>query len=101
MAAAASASGAAPPPGPLLGLWGLGSLAGGVLAARLGGGARGAPGLALVLAALTAGHVALAPWRPAASSRWAPCCSWPVPALAPTFASASTRWSTAWRRRVR
>jgi predicted MFS family arabinose efflux permease len=42
----------------LLGLWGLGSLTGGVITARLGGGARGAAGLSLVLAGLAAGHIA-------------------------------------------
>jgi hypothetical protein len=46
--------------GPLLGLWGAGSLLGGAVATRLGGGARTAAGLAWVLAALAAGHVALA-----------------------------------------
>jgi predicted MFS family arabinose efflux permease len=46
---------------PLLALWGIGSFAGGLLAARLGGGARTAAGLALVLGALTAGHLALIP----------------------------------------
>jgi MFS family permease len=46
--------------GPLLGLWGAGSLAGGVVAARMGGGARTGTGLALMLAALAAGHLALA-----------------------------------------
>jgi MFS family permease len=46
---------------PLLALWGVGSFAGGLLAARLGGGARTAAGLALVLGALTAGHLALVP----------------------------------------
>jgi MFS family permease len=46
--------------GPLLGLWGAGSLAGGVMAARLGGGARTGAGLALMLAALAIGHLALA-----------------------------------------
>jgi MFS family permease len=44
---------------PLLALWGAGSLAGGLLAARLGGGAHTAAGLALVLVALTVGHLAL------------------------------------------
>jgi predicted MFS family arabinose efflux permease len=44
---------------PLLALWGGGSLAGGLLAAKLGGGAQDAAGLALVLAALAAGHLAL------------------------------------------
>jgi predicted MFS family arabinose efflux permease len=46
---------------PLLALWGVGSFAGGLLAGRLGGGARTATGLALVLGALTAGHLALIP----------------------------------------
>jgi MFS family permease len=46
--------------GPLLGLWGAGSLAGGVVAARMGGGARTGAGLALMLTALAAGHLALA-----------------------------------------
>ena len=44
----------------LLALWGLGSLAGGVAATRRGGGARGASGLAVILAALALGHAALA-----------------------------------------
>ncbi len=46
---------------PLLALWGIGSFAGGLVAARLGGGARGAAGLALVLGGLTAGHLGLIP----------------------------------------
>jgi predicted MFS family arabinose efflux permease len=46
---------------PLLALWGVGSLAGGLLITRSGGGARTAAGLALVLAALAAGHLALIP----------------------------------------
>ena len=46
---------------PLLAVWGVGSLAGGLLAARLGGGARTAAGLAVFLGALTAGHLALIP----------------------------------------
>jgi MFS family permease len=45
--------------GPLLALWGLGSLLGGIAATRLGGGARRAGGLTLLLAALAAGHAAL------------------------------------------
>jgi MFS family permease len=52
-AAAASAA-------PLLALWGAGSLGGGVVAARFGGGARTTTGLALVLAALALGHLSLA-----------------------------------------
>jgi predicted MFS family arabinose efflux permease len=46
---------------PLLALWGVGSFVGGLLAARLGGGARTAAGFVLVLGALTAGHLALIP----------------------------------------
>jgi predicted MFS family arabinose efflux permease len=46
--------------GPLLGLWGLGSLIGGLVASKLGGGARSGGGLVLILAALGAGHAALA-----------------------------------------
>jgi hypothetical protein len=57
---AADALGSSAAAGPLLGLWGVGSLAGGVVAARMGGGARTGGGLALVLAALAAGHLALA-----------------------------------------
>jgi MFS family permease len=57
--AACDALGSTAAAGPLLGLWGVGSLAGGVLAVRLGGGAHGAAGLSLVLGALTAGHLAL------------------------------------------
>jgi hypothetical protein len=58
--AAAEALGATAAAGPLLGIWGAGSLAGGIVAARMGGGARSGAGLALVLAALAAGHLALA-----------------------------------------
>lgn len=46
---------------PLLAVWGVGSLAGGLLAARLGGGGRTAGGLVLLLGALAAGHLALVP----------------------------------------
>jgi predicted MFS family arabinose efflux permease len=46
---------------PLLAIWGAGSFLGGLLVTRLGGGARSAGGLALLLAALTAGHLALIP----------------------------------------
>lgn len=46
--------------GPLLGLWGAGSLVGGAAATRFGGGARTTSGLAGVLAALALGHLALA-----------------------------------------
>lgn len=45
---------------PLLALWGLGSLLGGIVATRHGGGARRATGLVALLAALAAGHGALA-----------------------------------------
>ena len=46
---------------PLLAIWGVGSFAGGLLTARLGGGARTASGLVGLLGALTAGHLALIP----------------------------------------
>ena len=46
---------------PLFTLWGAGSFAGGLLAARLGGAARTAAGLAMLLGALTVGHLALIP----------------------------------------
>src|ERR1700722_8745597 len=59
--AAAKTLGSTTAAAPLLALWGVGSFAGGLVAARLGGGARTAAGLALVLAALTAGHLALIP----------------------------------------
>jgi predicted MFS family arabinose efflux permease len=61
IAAAADGLGTAAAAGPLLGVWGAGSLVGGVLAVRLGGGAHGAAGLSLVLGALTAGHLLLVP----------------------------------------
>jgi predicted MFS family arabinose efflux permease len=61
IAAAADGLGSAAAAGPLLGVWGAGSLAGGLLAVRLGGGAQGARGLALVLGGLTAGHLLLVP----------------------------------------
>jgi MFS family permease len=57
--AATDALGSTAAAGPLLGVWGAGSLVGGVLAARFGGGAHGAGGLTLVLVALTVGHLAL------------------------------------------
>jgi predicted MFS family arabinose efflux permease len=47
--------------GPLLALWGVGSLIGGIAAVRLGPGLCGASGLALVLAALACGHLLLVP----------------------------------------
>ena len=55
--AAATTLGGPAAAAPLLGLWGVGSLIGGMAAARRGG--KDMPGLALMLAALTAGHVAL------------------------------------------
>jgi predicted MFS family arabinose efflux permease len=59
--AATEAGGSAGAAGPLLGIWGAGSLLGGLLAARAGGGAQSAAGLTLVLGGLTAGHFALVP----------------------------------------
>jgi MFS family permease len=58
--ASAEALGSTVAAGPLLGLWGVGSLLGGAVAARAGGGARTADGLAGLLGALGAGHLALA-----------------------------------------
>ena len=46
--------------GPLLAVWGAGSLLGGLIATRMGGGARSAAGVSLLLAALTVGHASLA-----------------------------------------
>lgn len=46
--------------GPLLGLWGVGSLIGGIVVARAGGGAQTGAGLAALLATLAATHLALA-----------------------------------------
>jgi MFS family permease len=59
--AAAANLGSTAAAGPLLGLWGGGSLIGGLLAARLGRGAPSARGLSLLLVALTAGHLLLIP----------------------------------------
>src|SRR5919202_826000 len=60
VAATARSLGAPAAAGPLVGLWGLGSLAGGVVAARRGGRLDRAAALALLLALLGAGHVVLA-----------------------------------------
>ena len=60
VAAATAELGAAGAAGPLLAVWGAGSLLGGLIATRLGGGARSAAGVSLLLAALTAGHLSLA-----------------------------------------
>ena len=57
--AAAKALGSTTAAGPLLGLWGFGSLLGGIAATRLGGGARRAGGLILLLSALAVAHGAL------------------------------------------
>ncbi len=57
--AASKALGNTTAAGPLLGLWGLGSLLGGIAATRLGGSARRASGLTLLLVALAAAHGAL------------------------------------------
>ena len=58
--------GASDAAGVLLGLWGLGSLCGGIVAARSGGGATTGRGLAVLLALLAAGHAILA----VASAHW-------------------------------
>lgn len=46
-------------PGPLVGIWGLGSLLGGIVTTRVGGGSRSARGLVLLLGALALPHGAL------------------------------------------
>jgi predicted MFS family arabinose efflux permease len=45
---------------PLLAVWGVGSLLGGIVTTRVGGGARSSRGLSMLVAALTLTHVALA-----------------------------------------
>ena len=55
----AVAASAGPAAGLLLGLWGAGSLAGGIVAARLGGGAADGRSFALLLAALGVSHLSL------------------------------------------
>jgi MFS family permease len=57
--AAAASLGSTAAAGPLLGVWGLGSLLGGIVTTRLGGGARRAGSLVVLLAALAVGHGAL------------------------------------------
>ena len=57
--AAAKALGSTAAAGPLLGLWGVGSLFGGIAATRLGGGAQRALGLTMLLTALALAHGAL------------------------------------------
>jgi predicted MFS family arabinose efflux permease len=59
-AAAKAIEGSTAAAAPLLALWGAGSFAGGVVLARIGG-ARSAAALALLLFALTVGHLALIP----------------------------------------
>jgi MFS family permease len=59
MTAAAAGLGHAAAAGSLLGLWGVGSLLGGIVAARRGGGAASGRGFATLLALLGLGHVAL------------------------------------------
>jgi MFS family permease len=57
--AAAKTLGSTAVAGPLLGLWGVGSLLGGIAATRLGGGAQHGNGLKMLLTALALGHAAL------------------------------------------
>ncbi len=59
--AAARTLGSTTAAAPLFALWGAGSFIGGLLITRLGGGAGSGAGLALLLGALTAGHLALIP----------------------------------------
>jgi predicted MFS family arabinose efflux permease len=57
--AAAQSLGSTTAAAPLMALWGAGSLSGGLIAVRFGGGAHTAKGLAQVVGALAAGHLAL------------------------------------------
>lgn len=60
IASGTSGLGSAAAAGPLLGVWGVGSLFGGLLATRLGGGARNVGGVLLLLTLLALGHLCLA-----------------------------------------
>lgn len=57
---AATSLGSTAAAGPLLGVWGAGSLAGGAIVSRRGGGPRTGAGLAALLLGLAVGHMALA-----------------------------------------
>jgi predicted MFS family arabinose efflux permease len=61
VAAATDTLGHAGAAGPLFGIWGAGSLVGGLVASRHGGGARTGRGLALIMGGLVAGHLLLVP----------------------------------------
>ena len=87
-----------PPPRPLLALWGAGSLLGGLLAARLGGGAQRRRARARARRARGRAPGAGA-GRRQRRSRSAPCCSSPAP-RSPRPTRPSTRWSTAPPRRA-
>jgi predicted MFS family arabinose efflux permease len=84
--AAAQSLGTTTAAAPLMALWGAGSLAGGLVAVRFGGGAHTATGLALVLGALAAGHLALVPAAASALALGAVLLVAGA-AIAPTFAS--------------
>jgi MFS family permease len=85
-AAAETLGGSTAAAAPMLALWGAGSLLGGVLATRLGGGPTTATGLALILAALTAGHLALVAAAGSAVALAAVLCLAGA-AIAPTYAA--------------
>ena len=87
VAAAADGLGAAAAAGPLLGIWGAGSLLGGMLAVRLGGGAHAPAGLSLVLAALTAGHLAARAGGRQRARDWRAVLAAAGAAIAPTYAT--------------
>ena len=77
---------------PLLAVWGIGSLLGGIVAARCGGGARTTRGLTFLLVAFTAGHLAL-PQPLTACSPWVWFSSRPGRPSHPPMPP-STPWST-------
>src|SRR5262249_12870474 len=72
--------------GPLLGIWGVGSMAGGILATRLGGGARPRRSPSIVLRALALGHLLLFSAAGTLVGLGAALCGAGV-AIAPTYAS--------------
>jgi predicted MFS family arabinose efflux permease len=72
--------------GALFGIWGVGSLVGGLVVARLGGGARTGRGLALVMGGLVAGHLLLIPGSGSVAGMGIALFAGGT-AIAPTFAS--------------
>ena len=87
---------------PLLGLWGVGSLAGGLVAARRSRSRKPSPPARAWRRSSVPSRSATSRWSPrrAVWSRWAPCSSSPAP-RSPPPTPPSTRWSTRRRRPAR